>query len=431
MFDIFMKIMMSIFSLYIVESYFSTYFEKMKKGMKIHLSSLIYIVFQFFSGSLSLISPVVLFVMNIIVVTLVVRWKYKGLFRTQIMMSILLLIIWMISEVLVGYIFKYRGISYEQVDLSGAVISKIIILIFVKIMKTKKNWATNQSVSLKLNIGLLFIPVSSIYIVHNIFALCSKFESGFAFPFISSIIILGINCMVFMIYDKLALEEELYRNNMLFTQQLDSNEKQMLERELSVQEFKRLRHDMKSHLFSIKVFLKNQQVGDAIIYIDNIVDSGGLSSKNVCKSGHIIIDALVNYRCTIAEEKDIKCNIFHQIPTELHFRNSDLCVLLGNAFDNAIEAAEKVEISKRYIELRLGYNKGYLLIEISNSYNGIVKMSNKGEFMTTKQDQKNHGIGMLSMKKVVETYNGEMTINVENNIFEMTIMLYESEGEQL
>ena len=58
-------------------------------------------------------------------------------------------------------------------------------------------------------------------------------------------------------------------------------------------------------------------------------------------------------------------------------------------------------------------------------------MSNKGEFMTTKQDQKNHGIGMLSMKKVVETYNGEMTINVENNIFEMTIMLYESEGEQL
>ena len=139
MFDIFMKIMMSIFSLYIVESYFSTYFEKMKKGMKIHLSSLIYIVFQFFSGSLSLISPVVLFVMNIIVVTLIVRWKYKGLFRTQIMMSILLLIIWMISEVLVGYIFKYRGISYEQVDLSGAVISKIIILIFVKIMKTKKN----------------------------------------------------------------------------------------------------------------------------------------------------------------------------------------------------------------------------------------------------------------------------------------------------
>ncbi len=51
--------------------------------------------------------------------------------------------------------------------------------------------------------------------------------------------------------------------------------------------------------------------------------------------------------------------------------------------------------------------------------------------MTTKQDQKNHGIGMVSMKKVVDTYNGEMTINAENNIFEMTIMLYEREGERL
>lgn len=58
-------------------------------------------------------------------------------------------------------------------------------------------------------------------------------------------------------------------------------------------------------------------------------------------------------------------------------------------------------------------------------------MGNKGEFMTTKQDQKNHGIGMVSMKKVVDTYNGEMTINAENNIFEMTIMLYEREGERL
>lgn len=108
-------------------------------------------------------------------------------------MSILLLIIWMISEVLVGYIFKYKGLSYEQVEVSGSVISKIIILIFVKIMKTKKNWA-GQSVSLEVSIGLLCIPVSSIYIVHNIFALCSELESGFAFPFVSSIIILGMNC---------------------------------------------------------------------------------------------------------------------------------------------------------------------------------------------------------------------------------------------
>ena len=430
MFDVFMNIMLSVFSLYIVESYFSIYFAKSEKGIKVHMASLGYVVFQYFSDLLSLFSPVILFVLNIIVVTLVVRWKYKGLFSTQIMMSILLLIIWMISEVLVGYIFKYKGLSYEQVEVSGSVISKIIILIFVKIMKTKKNWA-GQSVSLEVSIGLLCIPVSSIYIVHNIFALCSELESGFAFPFVSSIIILGMNCMVFIIYDKLALEEELYRNNLLSTQQLDFNERQMRERELSVQEFKRLRHDMKSHLFSIKAFLQNQQVEKAVLYIDNIANSGGLSSKDVCKSGHIIIDALINYRCSIAEEKDIKCNIVHQIPTELYFRNSDICVLLGNAFDNAIEAAEKVEISERYIELRMGYNKGCLLIEISNSYNGTIKMGNKGEFMTTKQDQKNHGIGMVSMKKVVDTYNGEMTINAENNIFEMTIMLYEREGERL
>jgi len=133
MFDVFMNIMLSVFSLYIVESYFSIYFAKSEKGIKVHMASLGYVVFQYFSDLLSLFSPVILFVLNIIVVTLVVRWKYKGLFSTQIMMSILLLIIWMISVVLVGYIFKYKGLSYEQVEVSGSVISKIIILILLRL----------------------------------------------------------------------------------------------------------------------------------------------------------------------------------------------------------------------------------------------------------------------------------------------------------
>lgn len=142
-----------------------------------------------------------------------------------------------------------------------------------------------------------------------------------------------------------------------------------------------------------------------------------------------MIDALINYRCTIAEEKGIRCSVFHQIPSTISFKNSDLCVVLGNALDNAIEATEKLEMDKRYINLRMLYNKGCFLIEIQNSFDGNIKTNGNGDFITTKQDKINHGIGMLSIKKIVNAYGGEMDVNVTQDKFDMTIMLYDSIGE--
>lgn len=429
MFNTIMDLVLSFFSLYILESYFSIYFLKKDITLRTFVASFTYIVLQYFANSLSLISPVTLFLLNTIIVIMVVQIKFEGMFIHKFIMTILLLIIWMIAEVLVGYVFKYKGISYEQVELAGAVISKIFLLIIVKVIRTKKNWKTNQEISLKSSIGLLSIPISSIYIVHNIFALCSEIDDSLMFPFISSVIILCMNCMIFIIYDKLSLDEELRRNNMLFVQQLDLSERQMLERELSVQQFKRLRHDMNSHLFSIKVYIQNKQNEEAIAYINNIVETDGLSTKDICKTGHLMIDALINYRCTIAEEKGIRCSVFHQIPSTISFKNSDLCVVLGNALDNAIEATEKLEMDKRYINLRMLYNKGCFLIEIQNSFDGNIKTNGNGDFITTKQDKINHGIGMLSIKKIVNAYGGEMDVNVTQDKFDMTIMLYDSIGE--
>lgn len=94
---------------------------------------------------------------------------------------------------------------------------------------------------------------------------------------------------------------------------------------------------------------------------------------------------------------------------------------MGNILDNAIEAALKCE-NEKYILLNMKYDQGTFLISLKNSYNGNSKKSN-GKFLTTKVDNKNHGIGLKSVESIVQKYSGKMKISHNQNEFEIMIML--------
>ena len=99
-----------------------------------------------------------------------------------------------------------------------------------------------------------------------------------------------------------------------------------------------------------------------------------------------------------------------------------MSVILGNAIDNAIEAAEKTE--EKYICLLLQYTKGRLLIQISNPYTGELKMGASGEYLTGKTEKEYHGFGLKNIRDTVEKYGGVMDINAKDRKFTLTILLY-------
>ena len=101
----------------------------------------------------------------------------------------------------------------------------------------------------------------------------------------------------------------------------------------------------------------------------------------------------------------------------------DLCIILGNALDNAIEACEKISVkNEKIITFTFACSGGLAFITITNPVNSDIQI-HKNSIMTTKQDKINHGFGIYSIKKAIEKYNGNLDLLCDNNIFSLHITL--------
>ena len=130
-------------------------------------------------------------------------------------------------------------------------------------------------------------------------------------------------------------------------------------------------------------------------------------------TGNFVADYFINQ--TVSELKkqgDIKFEIIGRFPEKIVVSNSDLCILFGNAMENALEALKKVEGDRKLtVVIRNIHN--HLFISIANSTDAPETIDLK----TTKKDKGYHGYGVGNMIKVVESYGGNITFEVEDDIF--------------
>ena len=148
-------------------------------------------------------------------------------------------------------------------------------------------------------------------------------------------------------------------------------------------------------------------------YLIEFIGDAMIKTEEFSKSGNFAIDALLNYKNRIAESKNIKIKLEQRIPTTLPYKASDLCIILGNLLDNAIEASENCANNA----------KNRLKISTKNYYEGEINKDKEGNFLSKKKDKENHGIGLKSVKKIVSLYNGYIEIQAENSLFKVNILL--------
>ena len=148
-------------------------------------------------------------------------------------------------------------------------------------------------------------------------------------------------------------------------------------------------------------------------------------------------DATVNAVLSVKEEQmehyGIRLEAKIDIPKELPFEKRDICALFANALDNAAEACRKLEEDRRKIMLRSKAQKGLFCLEVTNpvesaareSDDGVVSGIRKEEGLpqTSKPDKENHGIGLRSMKEIVERYCGAMELKAEGEVFEVFLYM--------
>jgi sensor histidine kinase regulating citrate/malate metabolism len=105
--------------------------------------------------------------------------------------------------------------------------------------------------------------------------------------------------------------------------------------------------------------------------------------------------------------------------------DSDLCILLGNALENAVFACRQMDVkTTRFVSIESGYSKGQRLVKVTNSYNGQLEISD-GRYISSKKGN-SHGLGLRNIEKVVEAYGGFLKIEHTDKIFTLMIAIPEN-----
>lgn len=187
------------------------------------------------------------------------------------------------------------------------------------------------------------------------------------------------------------------------------------------QETRRLWHDFNNHLLAVKALYSTGNTAEAEKYIDELSDHGREFLLPV-KTGSNVVDLLLFRKYQQAQEQSatlsftIGCNL-----KNCGIADYDLCSLLGNLLDNAMEACTNQEGSCE-ISLRMEEQNSLLFLSCQNPFQGDRQEQN-GLFPTTKNDSFNHGIGLQSVKQICRKYRGSMDIQCQNQIFTVTVLL--------
>ena len=178
------------------------------------------------------------------------------------------------------------------------------------------------------------------------------------------------------------------------------------------------RHDYHNHLQSIKAYIKLEQYEEVTKYLNDLeVDLKDVS--NLVETGNVELDAILNAKISLALNHQIKVDYKAVVPEKLTVTNIDLCVLLGNLIDNAVEACDLMN-EKKFIRLYIGVFKSQLYISVTNSTKELVRKLDE-EYITTKRG--NHGHGLKRINNIVNKYDGFINRKNEPGVFVTEIML--------
>jgi len=298
--------------------------------------------------------------------------------------------------VILFFVFKkYLTISNNLVTL--LVIDTLIIFILLRLDR-------------KITIIFLSFFILSIGLLLLLSYLHEEISIYFSF-LIAMIFLLAENNQVFMrkTYEEAATE---YQNKIL--------DKQVEEVQNIYLTMRSWRHDYHNHLQKLKAHIMMDQIKETNQYLNELeIDLDNVNQ--LVESGNINLDAILNSKISLALKSNVEINYKAQVPEKLTVSDIDLCVLIGNLIDNAVEACDKIKVgSKKFIRIYIGILKKQLYITVSNSTIEIIRKLDE-EYITTKRG--NHGHGLKRINNIVNKYDGFINRQNEPGVFVTEVLL--------
>lgn len=188
----------------------------------------------------------------------------------------------------------------------------------------------------------------------------------------------------------------------------------------SYEEMHQIRHEVKNHIAYIRALSECAEYDKLKEYL-NVVSGETEELFHFVECGNDVINAVMNHAIKQARANDVEINYQIIVPPELPYRETDLCSLLSNLMDNAIEASVRSNVKQPIISVSIRPQQDYLFLRVSNPAEG--ETARQPVLRTTKADKRLHGYGTKIIRRVAEQYQGSVKFEARDGQFVVDVML--------
>lgn len=350
-----------------------------------------------------------------IIIYLIV-YTYEGDIIRKLILSVMNVALCGVSDIVTSYIMS-GTILIQNGSASSEFVSVLLLYLCILIIKNMYKVKTHGRFG-RHWIYLLVLALISISVWYIIAGDIIMTHDGIMFV---GGALLVMNIMSYKLFEYVTNSYEYEQENMKLKEQMDIYECQISNSIANDREVRELRHDMKRHLKEIQILAAQGEYGQLNQYIQDMTDDASVLD-NMIGTGNVALDGILNYMCSKALKNNIQVTRKITVPEDAELVAYDMNIILGNLLDNAIENALKTDEPK--IDIVIKYRMGMLRINIVNS---CIHDQNiiDGRYISTKLDEiKNHGYGMINIRKCVAKYNGTVKFSNDDKRFKAEVLLY-------
>jgi len=354
---------------------------------------------------------------------------YEDKLIKKALYSLMIFVFGILSEIVVGIflsVIDHISIETAQTNVyiyfQGIIISKLLLFFIFRIINLFE-FNNKIEINIKSILSVLIIPLSSIVSIYYFAMIAYKTENAVSSTVLMVVTALTVisNVVTFYLLERQInlqkTEDTLHNLENQYKLQVDY----YTELKQNMIMSNKNTHDIKNFITAVSSYIDNQKIDLAKSKIEEFY--GKIPSINRIETGNDAVNALVQSKLKDIHDQIPNNNISIIIPEKVQIDDIDLCILIGNAVDNAIEACKKItETGNRMLEIKIFPVNNQISMLFVNSKNTLDKKSS-GLLKTTKKDEYMHGFGIENMKNICQKYDGNITLEQSENRFIVSILL--------
>ena len=327
------------------------------------------------------------------------------------------------SQAFIILAYENTNISFDNVGgmiaFSFVVYVSVYFVVVYVIMNTilKPRISKNGNLSFKSPVIICFIGFALVadIIISDIFRYEEKVSNSIQIIYILISILLCVSllCLQMSMIKTKDIEQEMEIISRLY----DEQQKHFKIRKETIDLINIKCHDMKH---KIRLLTNGKNFSNEEI---ESIDKSITIYDSSLKTGNEALDVILTEKAFICNEKNVKFTCVIDGTLISFINETDIFSLFGNIMDNALNATLKMDnIDERFINLKINKEKDFISINIKNSFKCKINLDKDGLPITDNIDKNYHGFGMKSISYMVEKYHGNLSIAINDNIFNLNIL---------